>query len=110
MSGLLPAPDDFGTVRDGRELTPSRHSTGPSTNGGNRPETVIHWNHAQGPLPDQKAAVRTALLKPPVLTHISHSGSPASGALAEGRCPVLPAKAEENSGIATGLLTRSGHQ
>jgi len=75
-------------------------------------------DRAQGSMfPDEKdamkpedAAVRITLLKPPVLTHISHSGSPASGALAEGRCPVLPAKAEENSGVATGLLTRSGHQ
>ncbi len=29
-----------------------------------RPETVIHWDHAQGPLTDQKAVVRTTLLKP----------------------------------------------
>ena len=28
-----------------------------NSSGGNRPETVIHWDHAQGPLPDQKAAV-----------------------------------------------------
>ena len=37
-------------------MTPRRHSTGPSTNGGNRPETVIHWDHAQGPFPDHKAS------------------------------------------------------
>ena len=27
-------------------------------NGRNRPETVIHWGHAQGPLTDQKADIR----------------------------------------------------
>jgi hypothetical protein len=30
-----------------------------------RPETAVHWSHSQWLLTDEKAAVRTTLLKPP---------------------------------------------
>ena len=44
-------------------------SNGHVTNGGNRPKTVIHWDHAQGPLADQKAAVGpTFIILPQVNT------------------------------------------
>ncbi len=48
-------------------MTPSRHSSGRSTNGRNRPRTAVHRNLAQWPLTDEKAAVRTTLCKRPFL-------------------------------------------
>ncbi len=47
-------------------MTPSRHSSGRSTNGRNRPLTAVHWSHSQWPLTDEKAVVRTTLCKRPV--------------------------------------------
>jgi len=58
MTAFGPIADGFDEVAGGRLLTPSRHSTGPSTNGSLRPETVIGRGLTECPLVDQKAAIR----------------------------------------------------
>ncbi len=42
--------------------THNGHSSGPNTNGRNRPLTAVHWSHSQWPLTDRKSVVRTTLL------------------------------------------------
>ena len=52
-------------------MTPSRHSSGRSTNGRNRPETAIHWSHSEWPLTEQKAVVGPTCI---ILPQVTHSG------------------------------------
>ncbi len=55
MSALPPIADINGYVAGCPLMTQLGHSRGFESNGCLRPETVIHWDHAQAPLPDQKA-------------------------------------------------------
>ena len=55
MTVLPPKAEAFDGAGISRLLTASRHSTGSSTNGRVRPQTVIDWDHAQRPFPDLKA-------------------------------------------------------
>ncbi len=58
MSALPPIADVNEQGAGGPLVTQLGHSRGFESNGCLRPETVIHWDHAQGPLPDQKAVIR----------------------------------------------------
>ena len=64
ISSALPLKADVAAVdRESPQLTQLGHSRGFESNGSLRPETVIHWDHIQGPLPDQKADNRAKLLR-----------------------------------------------
>ncbi len=58
MTAYHPEADVSGRVAERLSLTQLGHTRGFESNGCLRPETVIHWDHAQGPLADQKADIR----------------------------------------------------
>ncbi len=81
MSALPPIADIGEGIAECPLMTQSGHSSRPSTNDVVRPLTAVHIGLGQGPLTDQKAAVRTTLLKPPAQIRCGHSLSCRIGAL-----------------------------
>ncbi len=75
ITSALPLNADVAAVgRESPKLTHNGHSRGFESNGCLRPETVIHWGHAQPPLADRKAAVRTTLCTRPDLAQSRYEG------------------------------------
>ncbi len=74
------------------------------SNGCFRPETVIHWDHAQGPLADQKAVIGPTC----IILHLRPSGGIRPAERARSRLALTLAEREEISrGIALGQSLRS---